>query len=1081
MACLMAFAVAESTLTLLDRIAADLAACRDPWARHWLVLPGSGRSEWLLRRWARRAGDAAHSHVVPLRSVIEQVASVGGEPFSRERLVLAVAQALATLANRIPLAANADCAVVNAQVLGWARQLADAIDLTLLCREGERRWMHSPFLAEVCEHASVKSVISTHLGSLDQQEFRIAVSHWAERWHHRGGVPRLWIQLDAGLPRVLMRCLSSMVDLLGDRVHLSLWCPSLSFWGDLHVSRKFTTEADAGPVLTPLGRAAQDLHKQSIEYFISEGSGGEELSTPRPANSLLGELQNTCRSARAPLGKALVRADDWSLTVHACRNPLRELEVCRDRILQALAEDPSLRDEDVLVLLADPIAYSHLVGAALAPLSVRLVGAASALLSPVATGLLRLLRTLDGRLGLADLQYLMDEPLVAEKFGFTGIAAELLGWLEEAQFHWGIDARQRAELQGDGERRWNLGFALRRLALGAVVSTGGPPLVVDGDVPLERASGLGTAPLAALARFAALLYDARTAWSGSARNGHHHAARPMSAWCELLTRWCDGFLAEGTGATSEQRTQLLNTLIPNLERAAPEGLLVGGDAVLRLLEASLESLQATHGSSAGGLTVGDLRQHAGTPPRMGLVAGLGSESFPHHDDRPSWHPLATSRECGDPDRREADRHALLLALVSATDRVVLTYRGGSDEDTRERPPSAPVADLLAAVDAVATLPGGESVTNTILLKHGLNGFSPGSCAADSQPVARSQLASDYLGAAALVSADRGDYPGLWSQCLPALAQRNAMAGRDLQDVLQEPCRVFVRRLGLRIPEEPPELSHADKREPAPLARGSFGPRLLQCRRTGESEDRLIEQLRISGECPRGQYGEALRKQLLDELPEIHQQGLRPMTEPIRFEYEGRSFDVALPEGWFQSNDGSVVYCCASARNRSRLLRLSISLLCLAYAEGVRQVDVWFSKDTKAQVLRAPEPGRAAELLSELCRLHELAQCIALPVWPEAYDRMRGLQERLGRTEAEVDPTLLLNAAWSTWAQGTNRGAAMPPESSLAATRLCFRGLDDPFAWAPSVNVPWLPAEGAPLAWRLYCFVSKWETAARGEP
>src|SRR5512142_2275611 len=125
----MAITIAETTLALLERMATDLACSRDPWARHWLVLPGTGRSEWLLRRWARKAGIAGHGQVVPLRSVIEQAGSAGSEPFSRERLVLAVAQALGSLAHRIPLAMSADCSVVNAQVLAWSQQLADAIDL----------------------------------------------------------------------------------------------------------------------------------------------------------------------------------------------------------------------------------------------------------------------------------------------------------------------------------------------------------------------------------------------------------------------------------------------------------------------------------------------------------------------------------------------------------------------------------------------------------------------------------------------------------------------------------------------------------------------------------------------------------------------------------------------------------------------------------------------------------------------------------------------------------------------------------------------------------------------------------------
>lgn len=1067
--------IAESTLPLLERMAAELAACRDPWARHWLVLPGSGRSEWLLRRWARRAGAAAHSQIVPLRSVIEQVASAGGEPFSRERLVLGVAQSLGSCVGNVPLPANTDCSIVDSQVLAWSHQLADAIDGALLCRDGEQRWANSHFLAELIEHPSVKGALVGHLGTLERQAFRAATERWLEQWSERGGVPRLWIQLDAGLPRVLMRCLADLVELLADRVKLSLLSPSHLFWGDLRIRRSWAEGASAGPILTSFGRQTQDLHNQSIDYFMSEGSGGLELPSPTTHDTLLGLIQAACRAAATPETKPIIAPDDYSFTIHACRSPLRELEICRDRILQAMAEDATLGVDDVLVLLAEPLSYAPLAGAALAPLPVRMLGL-GALVSPVASGLRCLLKSLSGRMGLADVQALMDEPLIAERFGFTGVASELLTWLEQAQFRWGLDEQHRAEAQGHGERRWNLAFALRRLSLGAVVTADSAQGIVDGDVPLERATGLTTALLAQLAQFATLLYAARKDWLSAETDG----AKTMHAWCERLTSWCVQFLGDGQGFVSEERTHLVNTLIPNLEHAAPADLLLRSDAVLGLVETALESLTGAHGSGAGGITVADLHHYAGTPTRMLVVAGLGAEAFPRHEDRPGWHPLTVGRELGDPDRREADRHALLLGLLSASDRVALAYQGGSDEDGRERPPSTPLADLLAAVDEIATLPQGKSVAHNILIRHGLNGFSPNACAAHTRPVARSHLASDYAGATALLEPHRGDYQGLWAQPLAPSPHRYPLTLRDLSDVLQEPCRIFVRRLGLRVPQESAELSQADALQLDSLARWSVRDRLLQCRLAGGDEERLRARIQAAGERPRGQYGDALWQQSLAALPAIDESELTAITEPLQLDLPSRTLDATLPDGWFRTSDGKVVYCSASTRSRKRQLRVTLGLLCLAAAEGATQVETWFSKDKKSKVLVAPDPARAASLLDELCHLYQLAQCLPLPFWPEAYDRMRHLEENARKNGAdEIEPEMLLTAAWTTWTEGAGFGLAGPPENSLPATRVCFRGLDDPFAWAPKVLDPWLPASDLPLAWRLYCLVSQWESAARG--
>ena len=82
----MPIILGDNTAVLLETMATALAASRDPWARHWLVVPGHGRSEWLQRRWARLTGVAAHSQLVSLRSLLEQTAAPQGEPFLRVRL-----------------------------------------------------------------------------------------------------------------------------------------------------------------------------------------------------------------------------------------------------------------------------------------------------------------------------------------------------------------------------------------------------------------------------------------------------------------------------------------------------------------------------------------------------------------------------------------------------------------------------------------------------------------------------------------------------------------------------------------------------------------------------------------------------------------------------------------------------------------------------------------------------------------------------------------------------------------------------------------------------------------------------------
>ena len=977
----------DNTAVLLETMATALAASRDPWARHWLVVPGHGRSEWLQRRWARLTGVAAHSQLVSLRSLIEQTAAPQGEPFLRVRLELAVARALSSLAHPLVFQEHSDLRILDARVLGWSQQIADAIDSTLLCRTPGNRWADS-WLAEVVDHPAVQQALSNHLGQLDQETYRTHAADWIDRWQARGGVPKLWIMLDAGLPGVLLQRFTDLFELLDHQAYVALLNPSPDYWGDLRTLRNSQDHGGAGPVLSCLGQQAQDLHNQMIECFLSHGTGGEVLPPAATKASLLGLLQQACRNVATPVERPVVIEGDWSFTVHACRSALRELEVCRDRILQATLDDPSLGLDDVLVLLTDAPNYAPLVAAAFAPLPVRVIDAGGHAQSQVASGLIRLLKTISGRISLADVQSLIEEPLIAARFGFSGSEQSLVDWLAQAGFRWGIDAAQRAQYHERDDARWSLAFALRRLGLGAVVEDAQRDALVAGAAPLERAAGLGTAHLAQLVQFATALYQARKAWTGADPALALGAPRPMEQWCALLGELCERFVGVGQGALTEERTQLVNGIIPRLGEAAPKDLLVQGDALRRLIESLLIGSSASHGAHAGGITVADLHQYAGTPARMILVAGLGAESFPRRQDRPAWHPLAAQRMPGDPDVRAADRHALLLALLACAERLVLTYQGGSDADNKIRPPSTPVADLLAAVDIVAVQPNGTSAAQNIHITHGLHGFSPGTCAATNRDVARPFLPSDYLGAAALQGGERQRYPGLWSRPLASPAQAVTLGNWDLRILLQEPCQVYVRRLGLRVPEQADEPVANDMLELDALARWSLRDRMLRCKITAGNLQALQLRAQAAGELPAGLYGEQVWHRLQQELPAVAERGLTPITERIQVSLAQRSIDAQLSEGWYHTAAGAVAYCTASSKTKRKWLEVLIGLTLLGLREKTQTAEAWFKESKRPLTLAVPHGADATRLLTQLCDLHQLAQCLPLPFWSGTYEQMR---------------------------------------------------------------------------------------------
>src|ERR1019366_1253754 len=68
------------------------------------------------------------------------------------------------------------------------------------------------------------------------------------------------------------------------------------------------------------------------------------------AETLLGRLQHDLRQGRAPAGDLELDPADRSIQVHSCHGQARQVQVLRDAILHLLEDDPSLREDDIVVL-----------------------------------------------------------------------------------------------------------------------------------------------------------------------------------------------------------------------------------------------------------------------------------------------------------------------------------------------------------------------------------------------------------------------------------------------------------------------------------------------------------------------------------------------------------------------------------------------------------------------------------------------------------------------------------------------------------------------------------------------------------
>jgi exonuclease V gamma subunit len=1131
------FVHSETPRALLQRMSEALSQIRDPRARHWLVMPKRGRAEYIMRQWADRAGIASHTQEVQLRELIEQAASGAGSRFDFEQLRFAVASALPELGSHrdSPVPKGIPLTPVSAAVLDWATSIARAIDEAIFCRIETERWETGSFLEAVAAHPRVSASLKTHVGCIDPNSFARNTALWMESWVKRGGIPHLWIQIDAGLPMIQLERLNRFLEILSeshaDRVHLFALCPSNEYWGDCQLRRRKRQsggpaepdpEFHPGGLLWAFGRCSQDLHRQLAECLFAFGDGGEHVTSNPPPNSLLGALQHSCRSAAPPTPDELhaLLPNDASLTVHAVRSTLRELENCRDRILQAMHEIPDLRYEEILILLADPKRQAPLVEAGLRTdntahhcLPFRLLGFGQAVPSSFAEALSILLRKIRGRLNLEDIQVLLENPLIAARFGFaesTDSGKHLVEWLRDAGFRWGTNPHHRSEHQPIAENRWNLAWAIQRLGLGAVTASAQSshvfqlPGTQGATVPLDRASGLSVQELAQLARFAAALERARILWTKP-------DTKPVGEWNAQIKTLIEDFLECSEPGPTQHSTKLTNTMLPALARAAegaaPE---LNADGYLRLLDEKLKTIGESGARGPGGICVADLREYAGVPARMILIAGLDSETFPRREERPSWHPLSAARKTGDPSVREADRHAMLLAIIACEERLVLSYQGGSDEDAKERPPSTALADLLQAIDSYVVKP--EDVSSTpphthILFRHPLNGFSPAAFYPERPASARGHLEGDFNAARSLAG-KRGlpAFRGPWAHPLPLEPIQNGtrIPLQTLRTLFSKPLQLFIRRLGAALPSKEDTLAAGDLLDLDGLKKWRIRDDLLTAKLEGSCVDSLKKKFTAAGDIPRGALGDELVEGLLEDTPDAPTPAFTPgdritrllqteVTHPLRPGYRC-VIKGELRPGWYQSSTpGTAVYYSASKTSLEKHLMFLLEALLLA-ADGATDsainnphspeapadahcfhfAEARFS-NKRPERFTLPEPQLARTFLGALLPLLEAAQSLPLPLWPDSLEKMwKQQQPSAGATPEQIRSALEIGR--ETW-EG-NQFSATLPASEAPETQYAFRGCENPFLWTvQSSAIDFLPLPETPIAWRVSAFLHSWKTEA----
>jgi exodeoxyribonuclease V gamma subunit len=822
-------------------------------AQEVILIQSQGMERWLSRELARRLGSFANARFPFPRAFIRDAmdAVLGPAPeavlFERETMTWAVAALLPELSShkafapvknylgedpgavrRLQLAERIaylfDQYVIYRPklVLGWEAGKGSDWQAVLWRALVER---YDRVDAEGAPQATPRETPRAHFAARAAAFER----NFSPLFVQRGALPaRLCVVGGASLPPLFLRLLAKLAECV--ELHLFCLAPTREYLGQASKGSDAlawsTPREDVHPLLASLGdvgAAFQQLLERDIRYVDGDGDFVEV-----PSDSVLHALQSDLLNNRQRgAGERLPRprpGQDDSVSLVSCHSPMREVEVLRDRLLGLFDADPTLRPDDVVVMAPRIDAYVPLIEAVFSgdgrspdAIPYRIADRSERSSNPAAEGFLQVLEVLSGRLKASEVLDLLQCAPIRRRFRIE--AADLPAvyrWVHDSGIRWGQDAAHREEygLPAEAANTWS--FGLRRLLLGYAMADDESTVFCD-VVPQDPADGDRLELLGRFVRFCETLFAFRPQLRGR---------RPVASWCELLRELAGAFLAE-EGALEWQLGPVYLALhdLENAARLAGFEEPVALEGIASRLAERFDADTSSTDFVAGGVTFCAMLPMRSIPFRVVYVLGMNDGEYPRVESQLGFDKMAERPELGDRSQRQEDRYLFLETLVSARDRLILSYLGRGIQDNQQRPPAVVVTELAAAIEQLLCPPGLGEAEYLAPAHHPLQPFSP-QAFDGSDPRLASYSDTYASGARALALGPSPVRPFFSESPLPDAEQGTVIELEELVAFFKNPARALLRRLGVRLDEDLHLVEDREHVESDALMRYAVGSRLL---------------------------------------------------------------------------------------------------------------------------------------------------------------------------------------------------------------------------------------------------------------
>ena len=615
------------------------------------------------------------------------------------------------------------------------------------------------------------------------------------------------------------------------------------------------TASSSHPLVTEFGAQSREF----LTALQSHGAVHDAVTddvAPAAQPSLLRTLQaEFARGDDGSMPLALA-TDDASLRVHSAHGELRQLEIVRDQLLAAMADDATLRPHDLLLLVPDAAAWAPLVDAVFGvtepdvpQIRYRIADRPARGEDQAADAFSMLLGLHGGRLTHSEVFELLARPLVHTALGLAETDVDALSAVTHAaNTRWGYDAASREALGMPAYEEASWRASLDRLLIGIATGVHDDLLL---DVLPQAGDTHGDAEsIATLATWIDSLAAALDDWD---------TPRTPAAWSVTMQSAVQTLLSTPDTRDAQSVasvTRLLSELADLSFSASYSGDVPFG-VVRDWLEAQLDLDTFGSGFLSGGMTVAALKPMRSLPFKVIAVVGLDEGVFPRRERRAAFDMLELEHRAGDRDMRTDDRQLFLDLLCAAEQRLILTYSGRAVTDNSPRASSVVIDELLDHLDRRT----GGVARERIVVVHPLQPFSRRYFAPDRDARLFTYSTTQARAAIASLQVRGADVPFVTTPLAPVTSRDGTaldLTLAELADCWRNPSKFFCRQaLGFTIPGGENESGDDEELMLDMMTQGLLKSRMLAVALHGDADiGHELRRLQGDGSLPPGALGSA---------------------------------------------------------------------------------------------------------------------------------------------------------------------------------------------------------------------------------